>query len=346
VKADFDAAGLDLLAVSYENTYTLLPYYCRAGQHEHSMTMNDLASGIKCGKCRYWTIAEAQELFAAADFDLRETVYKTNVTPMLMWCRKGQHEHRMTLNSVLSGNGCGKCKDHWTLDTARAAYAEQNLTLMAEEYVNVSTPMPYFCYVGMHIHEMSLASLIYGNAGCGACHFWTIEEARVLFNKAGMLLLVDVMPGRSVPLPFICRVCLRQHAASLDSIIAGSGCGLCRPGGFNPNFPGILYYVVFTLTSGRTVYKIGITKHDADKLPEQAVYERYRKYKGSYSIVWTKLFKNGTQCYETEKTLVRYYRKLRCADKPVDGLSNNELYDFDVMPTIKAMQASLREAAA
>lgn len=118
-------------------------------------------------------IAEIKEKFDDEFVFLEE--YQGAKTPIL--CRhKCGYEWSVSPTNILSGKGCPKCsgKIHYSLDDAKVLFANKGLELLAEEYVDANTSMPYIClkHKNKGVQHRTLSAIINTNTpGCKYCGY-------------------------------------------------------------------------------------------------------------------------------------------------------------------------------
>ncbi len=94
-----------------------------------------------------------------------------------------------------------------------------------------------------------------------------------------------------------------------------------RPsGGFNPNLPGILYYIKDTITN---LYKIGITNFTLTK--------RYGPKFKEIKVIETWFFEDGADAYELEQFLHFELNEQRLLNENFDGYGPTEFFSRDVL---------------
>ena len=106
---------------------------------------------------------------------------------------------------------------------------------------------------------------------------------------------------------------------------AGHECPRCVPGGFNPGFPGIVYYLRIDAPDG-ALYKIGITN--------LTVWERYPYASDQDRIMllreWP--YELGADAVADEKEVLRKYEAYRYSGLPVLlGVGVSEIFTCDVL---------------
>lgn len=129
--------------------------------------------------------------------------YKNAKTPIL--CRhKCGHEWYISPTNILQGKGCPKCKKKlkYTLDDAKQMFENKGLILLANEYIDANTKMPFICkkHKDKGIQLKTLSSVINRDTlGCKYCGYEEskrkqidlnlYDEMRECFKKNGLLLL-------------------------------------------------------------------------------------------------------------------------------------------------------------
>jgi hypothetical protein len=118
---------------------------------------------------------------------------------------------------------------------------------------------------------------------------------------------------------------LRQGRAVLDSV-----CAHMEPAyrGFNPNYPGIVYYVKFESSTELPLYKIGITNFDdvAERIKSMRVKKDF-----TATVLVLMPFQIGSEAFELEQMLHREYKEHRYFGDPIMANGNTELYVTDVL---------------
>lgn len=97
--------------------------------------------------------------------------------------------------------------------------------------------------------------------------------------------------------------------------------------GFNPNKPGILYYIKFESSNFMPIYKIGITNLSAT----ERLQSLYAKEGITATIIKELWFENGKEAYNLEKLLHQEFKEHRYLGDDILGNGNTELYITDVL---------------
>lgn len=166
--------------------------------------------------------------------------------------------------------------------------------------------------------------------GCGACagnqQLTTetfIERARAIHGDRYNYSSVEYV-NKSTGVTIICL----DHGAfpqtPNDHLYQESGCPDCADTGFNPNEPGMLYYIAVATDDGDTRYKIGITN--------RAVEERFRAPDlARIRIVKTWRFAIGRSAAEREAEILHLYAGDRYFGPDILRDGNTELFTHDIL---------------
>jgi hypothetical protein len=117
--------------------------------------------------------------------------------------------------------------------------------------------------------------------------------------------------------------CKENHTWSTTPsiVLRGSGCPECSKHGFDPNKPGILYY----LKIDNTYYKVGITN--------RSIKERFLADKDkTIEVLLEKFFESGLDAQTTERLILKKYKDLRLKGvKILASGGNTELFVVDIL---------------
>lgn len=106
--------------------------------------------------------------------------------------------------------------------------------------------------------------------------------------------------------------------------LSGQGCPDCAETGFNPNEPGILYYLAIATDDGDVRYKIGITNLTVEDRFLASDLARIRTVKAwRYAI--------GNAAAERESEILRQYAGDRYYGPPILSSGNTELFTHDIL---------------
>lgn len=168
--------------------------------------------------------------------------YATARSPMKYVCTCGEERSISWKRMDRGETGCKPCssvrgasKRKYTLEQVRERFLHRHLRLVAEEYKNANTPMPYICLVCGVENEIRLGSLNCGH-GCKTCAYrikaaarrMSIAEAREYFEASGLDLLETDYKNNSTPMSYSCKACGHVGAMALKVIRRGGGCSNCQ----------------------------------------------------------------------------------------------------------------------
>lgn len=122
----------------------------------------------------------------------------------------------------------------------------------------------------------------------------------------------------------IIHECVEGHQwpATPNKILAGRGCPICADNTFNPNKPGLLYYIKIE-HENLCYYKVGITNND--------VMERFKRDREkSITVLKTELFADGFKAREAERKLLNQYDRVSIEGFLKSG-GNTELFEVDIL---------------
>jgi hypothetical protein len=227
------------------------------------------------------------------------------------------------------------CKNCALAVVSHAFYAEVELRgykrIPGSSYISATDDVKLMC----HTHGLFSISptVIMRGGNCRKCSIDRIKKKcsdeffRIAESKGYARLDISIYITQATGIWLKCP----EHGTfsiTPASLKNGAGCRYCGEYGFSELKPGILYYIEFFSQPGRSIFKIGITN--------RSVKDRYYGATSTpYSIIWEQKFVNGSDCRKWEKKAIAYGKAHRCIDKPVNGISNAELFDVNVFPTIE-----------
>ena len=126
----------------------------------------------------------------------------------------------------------GKCSQRTkryqrvTLADARAEFAERGLTLLADEYVNVSTRMPFRCRKCGYKGTLPLNDVRRKGCGCRMCGIrrrvagrtFSLQQVESLLKREKIKLLSKVYENSSTMLQVECMKCGNVWKATFNSL--------------------------------------------------------------------------------------------------------------------------------
>ena len=167
VKKFFEKAGCQLLATEYVDSRIKMPYICECGK-QYEISFGNFRSGWRCG-CRCGktahTLEFVKQVFKKNGIQLLATEYINSKTAMPCICKCGRYAE-LRYGSVKKGHCCKACgteaivqsnqyRPRHSLAYAKLVFEQNGCKLLATEYVNMATSMPYICSCG----KQSMCSL-------------------------------------------------------------------------------------------------------------------------------------------------------------------------------------------
>jgi len=228
----FQSLGCVLLSTEYINLNTPLEYLC-PNKHKNIKRLAYVKLEHICSLCtkRKTTPFDVRQKFLNKGLIplFQDNDYINSKTPLQYKCQHG-HEGTMTLGQVLNRTGCPMCVKPLKLsfDFVKSTFTKRGYTMLDVEYKNTQHPIKYICPNG-HSGAISFASFQRGSV-CRACTTsmkHTIEEARVAFDRVGLILLDTEYKNIKTKMMYRCN---RQHvsATTLSRVLRGQGCSICK----------------------------------------------------------------------------------------------------------------------
>jgi hypothetical protein len=170
----FIKRGLTPLFTEYVNGYSNLPFFCNRGHH-YQMSLHSVKKGHGCYICSQnkYTIEEVKKIFESKNWQLISEKY-VGVESLLNFICDNKHSHQISLNSLLMGNGCGRCsiKRKYKLDEVKQLFEEKNYQLVSTDYKRNNQLLDFICDNG-HAHKLTVNRLLSGQK-CGVCFQLTV----------------------------------------------------------------------------------------------------------------------------------------------------------------------------
>ena len=187
IKKAFEDEGYKLIG-KYETVNIPLEFICPQ-QHRAKMIWNSFKKGHRCPQCaknRRITQEYAEDILKAKGYTLLGDV-KGAKSKVTFICDRG-HKYSMTLGNLKNGANCAKCvgSAKLTLEEAQKLFRDKGFELLATEYTNALTPMPFICDKG-HSHFTTINAVRDGKK-CGICfQSWlkgsTGIKARTIYSR-------------------------------------------------------------------------------------------------------------------------------------------------------------------
>lgn len=239
IRKYFKQQGCTLLAKVYEKGHIRMPYICLCG-NQSSISWENFRKGRRCNQCGIKKRSDKRRLsyefirdsFAKRGFTLLATEYVSNSTKMPYICSCGNRSET-TWADVKAGNkGCRKCWGksigqalRYSYEFIKSEFAKAGCTLLATEYINARTKMPYICSCGKET-KITYDSFRSGVRcrRCGRNEIPTLEFIKEFFEKRGCRLLSKEYINNSAKLSYVCR-CGNESAISWADFRTGVLCG-------------------------------------------------------------------------------------------------------------------------
>lgn len=157
-----ESKGCRLLSKEYIGNAFNLEFECSCG-NAFFKPLTNFKKYPKCKNC-YWqsmaqknrySYAEVYDYFLKNDCVLLEKEYSHSQKSLRYRCKCG-NESKIIFNSFIQGTRCKECgkKKMWekrrpTIEFISQQFKDKNCFLLATEYKNSSTPMPYICQCGL-----------------------------------------------------------------------------------------------------------------------------------------------------------------------------------------------------
>lgn len=189
---------------------------------------------------RKLTLEEVKKIFAEKGYELLETEYKNNHTPMRYRCLKHPDKINSTiLIAIRSGSGCPYCAGNhkYTIEEVRDKFKERGYELLEDQYKNSATPMKYRCphHPDKNL-KISFSNFIHLGRGCPYCsgvHLpRTFEEVNKIVSENGYELLETEYVNDKTLMRFRCLKhpdkVIKNTFHSFTKHDIGSGCRICK----------------------------------------------------------------------------------------------------------------------
>jgi hypothetical protein len=164
--------------------------------------------------------------------------------------------------------------------------------------------------------------VLYAGTGCPRCNRdcpTSREDADMLLSKKNVTIVGEYI-DLSTRTELECKLGHRWVTSPL-AVIKRTGCPVCAGGGFNQGKEAHVYILDFG-----DYIKFGVTNSLETRLQSH-------KRNGTYKIVITKLFEDGSEALKWERSIKvlfggRYVTKERCPDGYTETLSPDKLTDL------------------
>jgi hypothetical protein len=203
-----------------------------------------LGKEVRMGKTKLTTDIVKQRIYNLVEDEYTVVgEYINSSTPFMIRHNKCGREYPVRLNNFENGKRCASCSGvlKHTIEEAFEAFQKLDLTLVATEYKNAHTPMPYICnkHPEDGIQYGSLTSIFAGQISCKKCRYEktansqkrSFKEVQQIFNNANLELVDTEYVNSNTPLKYICpnHKELGVQQTTVSSILGNniSGCPTC-----------------------------------------------------------------------------------------------------------------------
>lgn len=187
-----------------------------------------------------YTLEQAKQIFHNGGCVLVVSNYKDNKTKMPYICVCGINSE-INLHQFIQGNRCKKCginkiadkfRKYNNVEQVKAIFKEDNCILLATEYKNTRTKMPYVCSCGNR-SEITLSDFISGhrcrkrgNKKISKKLSFDIDYIKEIFQECGCILLATEYTNANAKVSYICK-CGNHDEKSLAKFKTGQRCNEC-----------------------------------------------------------------------------------------------------------------------
>ena len=187
-RAEFAQKGLTLLAKTYENVSTRMPFKCKACGYEGTLPLNDVRrQGCGCRMCgirrrvaaRTYTIDTVRKLLKSAKITLLSKTYTNSTVPLRVKCDKCGHFWETPFNNLNprkeKRNGCRPCgmkrsadSRRYTTQQVKKALAKMGVILLSD-YLGANKPLTVKHKACGHTESKKSWNSLQQGGGCGRC---------------------------------------------------------------------------------------------------------------------------------------------------------------------------------
>lgn len=275
-------------------------------------------------------IAKAKEIHGEK-YDYSKVTYTNSHTKVIITCLIHGDFEQSPVKHVNNSQGCSKCskKHNYTTEEfiIKANLIHNNKYLYESTlYKNNRSLVLITCLEhGIFKQRPNEHLMGKGCAKCGISRSNTSEfiEKSVCIHKERYLYDKVSYVNNYTKVIITCP----QHGdfeQKPASHTQGHGCPSCANHGFDPNRPGILYYLKITTDADQILYKIGITNN--------SVNERFSlKELSKIEIVKQILYEVGQDAYDFEQKLLKMYKQYQYTGPKILECGNTELFTENIL---------------
>jgi hypothetical protein len=275
-------------------------------------------------------------------YNYSKVEYKSSNTKVTIICPvHGEFQQRPA--DHLNGAGCPKCAKNSMKNKQSSSIEEfiKKAKKVHEDkydytksiYINAKTPIIITCKTHGDFDQQPHVHL--KGHGCPKCAIKNNSNARAqttpefirkakvkhknkyLYNNTNYTRIME-------PITITCKI-HGDFTQIANAHLNGHGCPKCKPGGFNPQEPGILYYI---FDPEANLYKIGITN--------RSVEERFGKAfcsKRAIAILEQTYYENGYEALEAESEILEAFSYARTINEswPEELGGRTEFFNCDIL---------------
>lgn len=247
VQKCFAEQGCKLLATDYANNSTKMLYICNCGK-KSEITWNKFNSGQRCYDCRNKKVGDlkrfdletVRKYYSLQNCVLLAQEYLTCDTKMPFICSCGRNGNTTYYNFKKFGVRCQYCtrekiavNQRLNFEYVRDFFKKEGCQLLATEYLNAFTMMPYICVCGRYA-RIIWNSFQRGNK-CKTCSIeklsvktrFSFEYVKNYFESNGCKLLATEYVNSYIKMPYVC-VCGNISEINFNKFCRGGRCNKCK----------------------------------------------------------------------------------------------------------------------
>lgn len=241
-------------------------------------------------------------------------------------------------NKHMSGRGCPRCATEAMGDSRRLdkeEFLKRAVEVHGEtydyseiEYKDTKTPVHIRCPIHGVFQQQPTSHM--SGSGCAKCASVAKKTTEDFINEAREAhgdaydYSSTAYTGALEKVTITCLEHGEFHQVAVSHLRA-QGCPSCASTGFDPEKPGIVYYLRIDRENHPPLYKIGITNRSVDeRFP-------YASDRVLISVIQVWEFDTGSDAYALESEIIRSHPHARYFGKPVLNSGNTELFTDDIL---------------
>ena len=169
-----------------------------------------------------------KELFRVNGYTLISPIYKNSKTNLYTKCPVG-HDYHTALKNFRLGKRCGECAGvkKKTIEQIKELFFKEGYLLITEKYVGCNELLHSKCPNG-HNYYVRYSGFRVGNrcSDCSGYRKYSIEEARIIFEKENYILLAHKYKDNETKLHSKCEEG-HDYFVTLSKFLGGNRCTIC-----------------------------------------------------------------------------------------------------------------------